>query len=145
MRPNSLKLNISAIVVGYNEANLLGSCLNSISFCDEILYFDLGSTDDSIKIAKTSHATIINHEKVPGCEWIHSKYYQSTKHDWVLIIDPDEIINDLLINEELRKAQSKFRGLISHGSRMNMETIGEVKELINILNRVLLHAERDRR
>lgn len=96
---NSLKLNISAIVVGYNEATLLKGCLNSVSFCDEILYYDLGSTDNSIEIATSLNANVIKHDKVPGCEWIHSKYYRTTKHDWVLIIDPDETINESLIDE----------------------------------------------
>jgi glycosyltransferase involved in cell wall biosynthesis len=92
-------LKISAIVVGFNEGKLLQNCISSISFCDEILYFDLGSSDDSIKIAETLNAKVINHERVPGCEWIHSKFYKTTKHDWVLIIDPDEVVNQNLARE----------------------------------------------
>ena len=92
-------MNISAIVVGYNEAQHLENSLPKLSFCDEILYFDLGSNDNSIKIAIENNATIIEHEKVISCEWIHTKFYQKTKHNWVLITDPDEIISDDLIAE----------------------------------------------
>jgi glycosyltransferase involved in cell wall biosynthesis len=90
------KLKISAIVVGYNEIKQLEGCLKSISFCDEIIYFDLGSTDGSTNLAEKYCTKIIQHEKVPGCEWIHAKYYKSTKYDWILIIDPDEVISNKL-------------------------------------------------
>lgn len=94
-----MKLPISALVVGYNEADLLSSSLSSLEFCDEIIYFDLGSSDNSINIALDYNANVINHSKVPGCEWIHAKYAYSTKHDWVLITDPDEVISSSLIQE----------------------------------------------
>lgn len=126
MQSNILKLNISAIVVGYNEAPLLKACLNSISFCDEILYFDLGSTDNSIEIAQLLKANVIYHEKVPGCEWIHSKYYQSTKYDWVLIIDPDETINESLMKEII---------LLFSGDQINHEIASiEVPEIYYFKN-----------
>lgn len=38
------KLAISDMVVGFIEGLFLEQCLNSICFCDEILYADLGST-----------------------------------------------------------------------------------------------------
>lgn len=93
------KLPISAIVVGLNEAHLLKNSLPKINFCDEILYFDLESTDNSVKIAKLNGARVIKHEKVPGCEWIHAEQYQYTKHNWILITDPDELITDYLIEQ----------------------------------------------
>lgn len=93
------KINISAIVVGYNESNCLSSCLKSINFCDEILYFDLGSSDNSIEIAEGHNAIIFQHGKVPSCEWIHSKFANNTKHEWVLITDPDEVVDPLLAEE----------------------------------------------
>jgi len=93
-----MKLPISAIVVGYNEQKLLEKCLPQLSFCDEILYFDLGSSDDSIATATKFGAKITLHEKVDSCEWIHTKYADKTKNEWVLITDPDEIIGPGLID-----------------------------------------------
>ncbi|RNL51125.1 glycosyltransferase family protein [Pedobacter jejuensis] len=109
------KLPISAIVVGLNEANLLKNSISKLNFCDEIIYFDLGSSDNSIQIAVENNATVISHEKVPGCEWIHAKYYQSTKHKWVLISDPDEVLSNDLILE--------LKGLYSNGL-LEIEDIG---------------------
>ena len=89
-----MKLPISSILVGYNEADLLRRSLPSLQFCDEIIYFDLGSEDDSVLIAESFGAKIIFHQKVPGCEWIHSAYATSTKHKWVLVTDPDEVLDE---------------------------------------------------
>lgn len=89
----TVKLDISAIVVGFNEAHLLERCLESIQFCKEINYFDLQSSDNSIAIAKQYGANIMIHERVPGCEWIHAKYATKTKYNWVLITDPDEVVD----------------------------------------------------
>ncbi|WP_146203207.1 glycosyltransferase family protein [Mucilaginibacter oryzae] len=94
-----MKLPISAIVVGLNEAHLLRESLPKLAFCDELLYFDLGSKDDSIKLATGLGATVIKHDKVDSCEWIHAEYATKTKHEWVLISDPDEMFPDELITE----------------------------------------------
>jgi hypothetical protein len=96
------KLSISAIVVGFNEGSLLENCFNSLNFCDEIIYYDLGSEDNSIEIAKAYSVKCIPHERVPLVEYIHAKYYKVTKHDWILIIDPDEVVSNHLSNEIIR-------------------------------------------
>lgn len=90
------KLPISAIVVGLNEGHLLADCLNSISFCSEVLYYDLGSKDDSISIAKKLDAEIRPYQPIPFVEMLHAKEVNHTRNDWVLIIDPDERITSSL-------------------------------------------------
>lgn len=87
---NKVKLPISAIVTGYNEGYILEDCLKSISFCDDIIYVDLKSADNSKEIATKQGATIIEHERVPMVEIIHEELQHKTKHDWILTIDPDE-------------------------------------------------------
>lgn len=94
-----MKLPVSAIIVGFNEGEFLPSCFEGISFCDEILYFDLGSTDNSLEVAANHGVTVIPHERVLSCEWIHAKFADKTKHEWVLITDPDEVIDTSLSNE----------------------------------------------
>lgn len=98
-------MEISAIVVGLNEALLLDSCLDSISFCKEIWYFDLGSKDNSIEIACKHGAKIEHHERVLSCEWIHSKYAHLTSCEWVLIIDPDEVVDAKLAQQIINHFQ----------------------------------------
>ena len=86
------------MVVGYNEASLLEACLESINFCDEIFYTDLGSTDDSITIAMKFACNILHKDKkmVPSCEMVQTEVVNYTKHDWVIFIDPDECVHNSL-------------------------------------------------
>lgn len=93
------KLPISAIVTGYNEGYLLEDCLKSISFCEDISYVDLGSTDNSKEIALRLGVTVIEHERVPMVEIIHKELCSQTKYEWVLIIDPDERISNELTSD----------------------------------------------
>jgi glycosyltransferase involved in cell wall biosynthesis len=93
------KLPISAIIVGYNEARFLPACLQGLSFCAEVLYYDLGSSDNSCEIANQFGAIVIHHERVLSCEWIHAKFAKSTKYEWILISDPDEVIDSFLAKD----------------------------------------------
>lgn len=93
--PMQLK-NLTAMVVGLNEANLLKSCLNSIQFCGKILYFDLGSVDDSVKIADALGAHVTLTEKVPYGEFVRAKNISKVETDWILITDPDEYLDPKL-------------------------------------------------
>lgn len=87
------KLPISAIIVGHNEASILENCLKSILFCDEIIYIDLESSDNSIALVESLGVRSIRHKRVPAVEIIHEEYVSKLKHDWVLIIDPDERVD----------------------------------------------------
>lgn len=91
-----VKLPISVMVVGYNEASLLTQCFSSINFCDEIFYADLGSRDNSIQIAEQFGAKIYQRSKVPSGEYIQSEIVNYTKHEWVIFIDPDERVDETL-------------------------------------------------
>lgn len=86
------------MIVGYNEALLLTACLQSINFCDEIFYTDLGSTDNSIKIAEQYKAKIYYRDRanVPSCEMVQTEIVNYTKNDWVIFIDPDERVDETL-------------------------------------------------
>jgi len=96
METNSDKLPISVLVAGCNEANILDNCLRSISFCEDINYVDLDSTDNSIQIAEKFGANIIRHPKVPIVEIIREKYYRTLKYPWIIILDPDEEFDEEL-------------------------------------------------
>jgi glycosyltransferase involved in cell wall biosynthesis len=92
------KLPISAIVVGYNESELLEACLHSISFCNEILFIDLGSTDKTVQVAQkyTEHIFYRDRSLVPSCEMAQSEFIKKVANDWVLLIDPDEVVDPTL-------------------------------------------------
>jgi hypothetical protein len=95
------KLPISVMVVGYNEAHFLKNCLESVSFCDEIFYTDLGSSDNSKDVAAAFTKNILHRDKksVPSCEMVQTEVVHLLKNDWVIFIDPDECVDATLATE----------------------------------------------
>lgn len=93
------KINISAVVVSYNEGHLLDNCLSSLSFCNELIVVDLESTDNTASIAQAHGARYIKHKKVPVVEQIHTWIQDKIKNDWLIISDPDEVCSPELARE----------------------------------------------
>lgn len=88
---------ITALVVGLNEGDLLARCLNSLQTFDSLIYIDLMSDDDSSKIAQDFGAKLIKHERVPAVEIIHALFIPTVQSDWVLLADPDEVLDEKLV------------------------------------------------
>lgn len=94
------KIKISAIVVGRNEASKLKACLDSLNWCDEILYADLDSSDQSVEIAKGANCLIFNYKIFgPGCEYTQADLIHKVVNDWVLLLDPDEELSPELADD----------------------------------------------
>lgn len=83
--------DFSAIVVTINEAKHLEDCLASLSFCAEILVYDMGSTDESVPISQKYATEVRRIERVDIVEKIWNKVVTEAKHDWIILVDPDEI------------------------------------------------------
>lgn len=90
------KLSISAFVVSRNEGNLLRQCLDSIAFCDDIVLIDLESTDNTETFAQKSSIQYIRIKPIPILEMIHERYMHLAKNDWIILIDPDEVLTESL-------------------------------------------------
>jgi len=84
-------INISAGVVCYNERKTLDKCLISLIKCDETLFFDMGSTDGSIEIARLFTTKVRQIPRVDIVEKVWNKVVSEAKNDWVILLDPDEV------------------------------------------------------
>jgi (heptosyl)LPS beta-1,4-glucosyltransferase len=95
---------LSAIVITKNEEQMVGDCLTSLSFADEILVVDTGNTDSTNFIAKRLGAQII-----PSTGTNYSQFRQDgltkARGDWVLYIDADERVGASLRTEILMTMQ----------------------------------------
>jgi glycosyltransferase involved in cell wall biosynthesis len=96
------KAPISAFVASYNEGHLLEDCLKSLQFCTEIYFVNLGSSDNSVEIAKKYATVVEGFHKVPRIEDVHPLFIPKLKYDWFILIDPDERIRPELA-EDIRK------------------------------------------
>ena len=84
-----MKTKISALITTFNESRFLEECLSRLSFCDEIVLVDLGSTDNCLEIARKYGAKILFHELVPFAEKVRDYAISNARNDWVLFTDPD--------------------------------------------------------
>lgn len=87
---------ISTVIVTYNEESLLKDCLESVAESGEIIVIDLGSTDNSLKIAKGYGAKIFTHQKVDYVEKVRDFAVSKAIGEWILVLDPDERMNPIL-------------------------------------------------
>ncbi len=90
---------ISTVVVTYNAGDLLKGCLQSVKGVGEIIVVDLGSTDNTLKIAEDFGAKIFNHSKVDYVEKIRDFAVLKASGDWILVLDPDERMSPFLWNQ----------------------------------------------
>ncbi len=88
-------IKLSAIVIAKNSEQLIEDCLKSLSFCDEIILVDNGSNDETVNIAKRYKARIFR-ESSSDFSKLRNIGLSHAKSEWVLYIDSDERVDDLL-------------------------------------------------
>jgi len=91
---------IVALILTYNEENIIGECLTALDFVDEIVVFDSFSTDKTESIALAHSAKVVKREFDNYANQRNEAIkYVSEKFDWILMIDADEIVPLALANE----------------------------------------------
>lgn len=93
------RLPLSAVVTSRNEGHLLDRCLTAIAFCDELIVIDVESTDDTVAIAEAHGARVVRHAYVPIAEAARVTVAPQARHDWILVVDPDETVPPALAEE----------------------------------------------
>jgi glycosyltransferase involved in cell wall biosynthesis len=94
---------LSVIVITRNESKRLRACLESVSFANEIVVVDSGSTDDTVEIAKSMGARIVETNDWPGFGPQKNRALELATGDWVLSIDADERVTPEL-REQITRA-----------------------------------------
>lgn len=92
---------LSAFVTTFNNADTLEACLSSVAWADEIVLLDSYSTDDTLEIAER-HGCVISQHRFLGYGKQKQMALDSTTHDWVLLLDADEMLTPEL-QAELRE------------------------------------------
>ena len=91
----SQRLPLSAVIITHNAASSLASCFEALTFCDEILVVDSGSTDQTVALALAQGARV---ERQDWLGYGPQKQFavEQASHDWVLCIDADERVSETL-------------------------------------------------
>ena len=119
---------VTAVVIGRNEGDRLGRCLDSVHAIDypadavEVVYVDSDSTDDSVRLAKSKHATVLEVKPDrPAAAIGRNAGWRAADTDFVLFLDGDTILD----RSFLRTAMAEFvddRVAVVFGHRREIAT-----------------------
>jgi len=102
---------VTSVVLTHNNESTLSRCLESLSWCDEIVVVDDGSTDSTKDIAKKFHAIIFERSLQNDFAAQRNFGLSKAKGDWILFIDSDEVVTKKLAQEILETIrQTKASG-----------------------------------
>ena len=86
---------LSVVIITLNAASQLEACLESVSFVDEIIVVDSGSTDGTQALAERYGARIIQQEWL-GFGPQKQFAVDAATHNWILCLDADERVSPAL-------------------------------------------------
>ncbi len=95
--------SLSVILITKNEAANIRDCLQSVSWADEIIVVDSGSTDETAGIARDMGAKVYVHPDWPGFGPQKNRALGYAGKDWIFSIDADERVTPEL-RAELERA-----------------------------------------
>lgn len=89
---------ISVFIIAFNEEKVISQCLEKLFWANEIIVIDSGSTDATVEICEKFGAKVIYNKFV---DFGKQKQFalNQTSNDWVLSLDADEVLSDVLIVE----------------------------------------------
>lgn len=105
--------SISGIVIAKNEENMIADCLDSVSFCDEIIVVDGGSEDRTPEISKRMGAKVFVYKSDDFSE-LRNFGLEKTTGEWVLYIDADE-----RVSKELKEEITHLTTIHDRGQQLN--------------------------
>ncbi len=99
-RRRAMDRHISVVINTYNAERYLRRVLEHVKRFDEIVVCDMESTDDTLSIAREFNCKIVTFPKGEHriCEPARDFAIHSATHNWVLIVDADEIIPSSLMD-----------------------------------------------
>lgn len=91
---------LTAIILTYNESAYIRECIESLQFADAIIVFDSISTDDTVQIAESAGAGVIQ-RKFDNYAGQRNAALDAVANqtEWVLFIDADERVTPELAAE----------------------------------------------
>lgn len=99
---------ISVVINTLNDEKLIERAIKSVKWADEIVVYDMQSEDKTVALAKKLGAKVYSNKRLEYVELVRNSAISEAAYDWVLILDPDEEIPQLL-GERLIEIANKFK------------------------------------
>jgi len=99
-----MREKISACVITFNEESRIQRCLESLTWCDEIVIMDSFSTDHTIEICRKYTDKVYQHEWL-GYVGQRNLIREKANYPWVLFMDSDEEVSPGLKQEILTELE----------------------------------------
>ncbi len=80
---------ISVYIIAYNEAEKIQAAVNSVLWADEIVVVDSHSTDDTVRIAESLGARVVQVD-FRGFGDLRNQAMAACSHEWIFSLDSDE-------------------------------------------------------
>jgi hypothetical protein len=84
---------LSAVVVSYNRAGIIGTCLRALGFADEVIVVDKSSTDATPEIAAHHADRVVTVPWSPTVEDTRAFAVAQCHGEWILCLDDDECLD----------------------------------------------------
>jgi len=138
------KITLSVCMIVKNESKRIKASIESIkAFADEVIVSDTGSTDDTVKLARETGATVYEHEPLlfmteaeDGINRIHfsanrNRVASYAKGEWVLSLDGDEVVTQCPPDLKKRLKRLSKKGVehitvknVSRSTDKNTQAVG---------------------
>lgn len=88
-------MKVSVVILTFNEERNIVRCLDSLSWCDDVVVVDSGSSDRTVELATAKGARVIGRafDNFAG-QRNFALDSASFRHDWILHLDADEAITE---------------------------------------------------
>lgn len=108
-----MRAPLSVVILAKNEQDRLPAALESVTFADEVVVADTGSTDGTEEAGRLGGARVV------GIGWdgfvgSRNKALAEAKHDWVLVLDADERVPQELRREVLSVLEADDPGIAGY-------------------------------
>ena len=115
-----MAVKISGLINTWNEAETIRYAVESLrTWCDEVLVVDQQSSDDTQRIARACGAKVIEVEATGYVEIIREMSVAMTEHDWVMVLDSDEVVHPAL-GQRLRQIAERGEADVVRIPRRNI-------------------------
>lgn len=135
-------MEISAVVLTKNEEKNIQACLESLSWCSEIIVIDDNSADETALLARKHGTTVYSHSLDNDFSQQRNFALTKAKYDWVLFVDADERVSGDLKKEIeksiehsqgtagffLKREDTMWGKVLNHGEQGNIQLLRLAKK-----------------